>query len=121
MYGIYKSQLEKLIASSLNGQINSKSQSILNYGLSNANIGVNTQNNKTAQITLDTTAVIGPNLNITNIKKEVAGKKVGTIKSIISANPNVTSVNISFSPFWVSSAPTNLSKINIIIAKPTNK
>ncbi len=121
MYGIYKSQLEKLIATSLNGQINSKSQSILNYGLSSANIGVNTQNNKTAQITLDTTAVIGPNLNITNIKKEVAGKKVGTIKSIISANPNVTSVNISFSPFWVSSAPSNLSKINVIIAKPTNK
>ncbi len=121
MYGVHKSDLQQLIADSLKGQINSSSQSILDYGLTNANISVNSQTDKSAQLSLNTTAVIGPNLNINNIKKEAAGKKAGDIKTAISQNPNVTGVKVSVSPFWSSTAPTNTSKIKVIIAKPTNK
>jgi hypothetical protein len=121
MFGAHKSDLQNLIANSIKGQINSSTQSILDYGLSNANISVNSQTTKTAQVSLSTTAIAGPHLDIATIKKEAAGKKAGDIQSAISSNPNVTGVKVSFSPFWASSAPSNVNKINVVIAKPTNK
>ncbi|HET8992064.1 MAG TPA: hypothetical protein VFN31_03470, partial [Candidatus Saccharimonadales bacterium] len=121
MFGVHKSDLQQLIADTIKGQINTSSQSILNYGISNANISVNSQTSKSAQLSLNTTAIIGPNLNISDIKKQAAGKKQGDIKSAISQNPNVTGVKVTFSPFWASTAPSDVNKITVIIAKPTNK
>jgi hypothetical protein len=121
MFGVYKSNLQKLMANSIDNQINTSKQSILDYGLGTANFTVNSQTTKTAQVALSTTAIAGVQLNTATIKSEVAGKKAGDIKSALSNNPNVTNVTVSFSPFWVSHAPSNTSKITVDIVKPTNK
>jgi hypothetical protein len=119
MFGAHQSDLNTLIDNSVNTQIDTAKQSILNNGLSSAVFGVNNATATTAQLTLQTTAVAGPQLNVSQIKQQSAGKKSGDIQSALQSNPDVTSVSVKFSPFWVSSVPKNTSKITVNIAKPT--
>ena len=67
---------------------------------------------------MQTTVVAGPELDIAAIKKQVAGKKAGEAKDIISLNPGVTEVNVEYSPFWVSSIPKKTDKITVHIEEP---
>jgi hypothetical protein len=67
---------------------------------------------------MDATATAGPDIDTNALKKQVAGKKSGDIKSIIQDNPGVTGVDVHFSPFWISKAPSNTGKITITFAKP---
>lgn len=115
MYGVIKSDLNKLLNSTILSQ-SSGNQSILNNGLSSASYSINSS---PTSITLITTAIVGPNININQLKKEVTGQKVGEIESIIKNDPDVSSVSVKLSPFYVSKAPSP-SKITINIAKPTN-
>ena len=71
------------------------------------------------QVTLATQAEVGPNISTDQIKKEAAGKSPQAIISAVKSNPDVTSVTIRLSPFWVSSAPCCASKITVNIAKPS--
>lgn len=121
MYGVYKNDLKSMVASNVDNQINTNSQSILDYGLNSANYVVNSQSSSTAHVTMNTTAVAGPELNVNKIKSQAAGKKAGDIKSALMLNQNVTGVNVKISPFWTSNAPKNTAKIKVVIAKPTNK
>ncbi|MHB1865522.1 MAG: hypothetical protein ACYCPS_05210 [Candidatus Saccharimonadales bacterium] len=115
MYGVIKSDLTQLLNNSIQSQVNSN-QSILNNGLSTASFTVGST---PTSVTLATTAIVGPNINITTLKKEISGQKVQAIESLIKSNPNVSSVSVQLSPFYVSQAPSP-SKITINIAKPTN-
>jgi hypothetical protein len=119
MFGVYESDLNSLIDTTVDGQINTAQQSILSTGLNNANFSVVNLSSSGGQVAISTTAIAGPQLNITTIKKNAAGKRAGDIRSQIMNNPNVTNVSVSFSPFWVNSAPSNTSKITVKIAKPT--
>ena len=121
MYGIHLSDLKSIIASNIDNQINTSKQSILDYGISSASYNVSNQTAKVSQISFSTNVVAGPHLNVTSIKKQIAGQKAGNIKSDISNDPNVTGVIVKFSPFWVGSAPKNINRIDIVIEKPTKK
>jgi hypothetical protein len=116
MYGARQSDLQTLIDNSINGQINSSQQGILNDGFDNVSFTANNSSN--TNLTMATTAEVGPNINTTTIQQQAAGKKSGDISSAIKNDPNVTGVTVHFSPFWVTTAPTNLSKITVTIAKP---
>ena len=52
-----------------------------------------------------------------SIKKEIAGKKSGDVQSTIKSIPGVTDVTVKLSPFWVTTVPTDLSKVVINISK----
>ena len=117
MYGAMKSDLDALIASNVDGQINTANQIITNDGLSSATFGVVSSASGNEQVSLLTTAVVGPNISATNIKKEVAGKRSGDAQTFISQLPGVTSVKVYLSPFWVGSVPTNPSKVTVDISK----
>jgi hypothetical protein len=119
MYGVKKANLDALIANNVDSQINAAKQSIINDGLSSATITVASTSSSGEQIALQTTAVIGPDIHAVDIKKEVAGKKSGDAQSIIGQLPGVTSVSVQLSPFWVSSIPTNPSKVTVTIGKAT--
>ncbi len=115
MYGVIESDLNSLLNSNILSQVGSN-QNILNNGLSGASYTVGS--NPTS-LTLTTNAVVGPNLNVNTLKKEIVGQKAGAIESLIKANSNVSSVSVYLSPFYVSKAP-GASHITINIAKPTN-
>jgi len=119
MFGVHQSDLQTLINTQIDGQIDTSKQSILDDGLSSAVFNANNLTATTAQLTMSTKAVAGPQLNVASIKQLAAGKKAGDVKSQLTNNPDVVSVTVKFSPFWVSSVPKNTSRITVNIAKPT--
>lgn len=116
MYGAKKSDLQKLLNSNIRSQATSN-QSILNNGFSSASYSVNSSPNS---VNMQTTAIVGPNISVASIKKEAEGKKMTAVEDRIKQNPDVTSVYIKLSPFYVSTVPKNPAKIHVTIAKPTN-
>jgi hypothetical protein len=117
MFGVKSSYLATIVDSAIDKQINTASQSIINDGLTNLDFTIVNQAPTTAQVTFPETATTGPEFNLTSLKKQIEGKKAGDVRTIIGANPGVTSVNVHYSPFWVSTAPKNANKITIIIKK----
>jgi hypothetical protein len=118
MYGVRQSDLKTLLDNNITSQVSSD-QGILSDGLSNASYS-STNGSSPTDLTLQTTAEVGPNINIQTIKEQAVGKKSADIEALVKENPDVTNVNVNFSPFFVSTAPSNLSKITVNIAKPTS-
>ena len=104
---VKKDDLRKAIADELNQQVDKKKQKLSNDDvLKGANVSVQNQTGPAAAtltVTEDTTAV--PIINVAQVKSLAAGKKSGYIKTTISTWPGVKSVDVKFSPFWVSKAP----------------
>jgi cytoskeletal protein RodZ len=119
IFGVHQSDLNSLLNGNIQSQIDTAKQSILDNGLSNASFNVSAQSATGATLVVTTKAVVGPELNASAIKIAAEGQKAGAIQSQLSNNPDVTSVKVHFSPFWVSSAPKNTNRITLNIAKPT--
>ncbi len=117
MFGIKKAYLQTLLDSNIDQQIDTSKQMIISDGLSNPTIAVVNQTATTAQLTVQATATAGPKLDLVSLKQQIAGKKEGDVKTIIGGNPGVTSVSVHYSPFWVNSTPSKVSKITITIKK----
>ena len=118
MYGAKQSDIQTLLDNTIQSQIDTTKQSIQSDGLSQSAITVpNAGTGSTLDISIQTTATIGPHLNLSSLKQQIAGKPSGDIKQTIMALPGVTDVSVKFSPFWVSKAPGNASKISITFEK----
>jgi hypothetical protein len=118
MLGAKQDDLKKIIADDVNGTIDTKKQKILDYGLDGLVFGVQSQPADGAVLTMQTTAVAGPELDAESLKKQVAGKKANAARDLIKQNPGVTDVTVKYSPFWVSAVPSKTSKITVTIEKP---
>lgn len=119
MFGAKQKDLNTLVDNAVKGQIDTGKQSILDEGLSKAVFGVNNSSATSAQLTLQTTAEVGPDINTAAIQQLALGKKPADVKSQLQGNPDVTTVDVKLSPFWVSSVPKKASKVHVTIAKPT--
>ncbi len=117
MFGVKNTYLQTVVNDAINQQINTSQQSIINNGLSSAAFTVVNQSATSAQISFPTTATIGPNFDMQGLKKQIAGKKAGDVRTILDSHPGVTSATVHYSPFWVSTTPNNVSKITITIKK----
>lgn len=60
-----------------------------------------------------TNAKIGPKIDDEAIKQLAKGKRYGEVQSSIESIQGVDNVDIKFSPFWVSSVPSDTKKISI--------
>lgn len=118
MFGTKQSYLNSALDSNIHSQT-SKNQNIISNGLNQNSFKQNGVSGSADQVTLSTLATVGPNLSVSEIKKEVAGKSPKDAIAAIKNNPDVTTVSIRLSPFWVSSVPSNQSKISVKVAKPT--
>ncbi|MGH7195821.1 MAG: hypothetical protein ACREGA_03520 [Candidatus Saccharimonadales bacterium] len=121
MYGYNQNALKKLINKNVNGQIDTNKQSILDDGLAKANFSLQSETTASAQVQVQTTALVGPHLSAAKLKKQAAGKKSGAIKNLLGANPGIKNVQVKYGPFWVSSVPKNTSKITIKFIKAGSK
>lgn len=121
MYGAKEADLKKIIAFEVNKEIDESKQAIIDYGLSEATFKAQNQQGKSAMVTMQATAIAGSDLNLTEIKEKIAGKKSNDAKQIIGNYPGVTNVEVSYSPFWVSSIPKKASKITVTVEKPVVK
>lgn len=113
MFGVHQSDIQGLLDSNLNSQINTTDQAIQNDGFSSASYSVSNQSSTGAQVSMQATGTAGPHLSANSLKTQIAGKKSGDVESTISNDPGVTSVQVHLSPFWVSTVPSKLNKITI--------
>ena len=120
MFGVHKDDLKTLVEAYIEDQIDTEKQSILDDGIETAIYNIDNLSATGAQVTMNTRAVAGPDLDIDTIKREAAGKKPGVIKADLGNNPDVTSVDVELSPFWVSSVPKKTDRIKVDIAKPSS-
>jgi hypothetical protein len=117
MYGSQRKYLDQLIENDIQQQIDPSTQTILNDGLDKASFKLTTSTDTTADVSLQTTATVGPKLDTGSLKEQIKGKKSGYVKSLIGSQPGVTNVTVKLSPFWVSSVPTKAEKITITVGK----
>lgn len=121
MLGAKQGDLEKVVANTVKEKINPDKQTILNYGIAKANFTNVSQDGKNTTLTMQITAVAGPDIDTNGIKQQIAGKKTGDATKIIKGYPGVTDVEITYSPFWVHAIPGNVNKITVTIDEPQNK
>lgn len=119
MLGIKKTDLQQLITANVDSQIDKDKQKILDDGITTAQFTVRDATATSAVVGVKVKSVAGPDIDITALKKQIAGKKSGEITSSIGGLPGVTKVQVTYSPFWVTTAPTNIDKITVTVAKPT--
>lgn len=62
---------------------------------------------------VDAEGILGPDLDIENLKELLAGEHYQDAIDIIEDRPNVTRVQIDLDPFWTSSVPQNPERIDI--------
>lgn len=58
-------------------------------------------------------AKIGPKINDDEVKQLAAGKRYGDIQASLEAIQGVESVDVEYSPFWVTSTPNDVKRISV--------
>lgn len=118
LFGVHKDDLKTLIDNDVNSQIDTSKQKVQDEGIDKAVFNVANESAGGVQLTMDAKPIAGPDIDVGTITKNAEGKRAGEIKSSLEGNPGIKSVDVNLSPFWVSTAPKDKSKIKVIIAEP---
>lgn len=113
MLGVKREDLARLIDAEVSNEIDADKQTVSDNGLSDAKFGVESREDSRTTINVAALVTIGPDLDSSEIKKQVAGKKRNQTEEIVREWPDIADVQVEYSPFWVSSTPNNTSKITI--------
>lgn len=117
MIGIKKEDLQELIKNQVSSQEQGKS--ILSDGIDNATIKINDGaaglSDGQVALNINTTVVVGPDINQDSLKQQIAGKKSGEAQDILGQVSGLSDPKVDLSPFWVGRIPKNTSKITIEI------
>lgn len=71
-----------------------------------------------ANLTIQTVATLGPEIDESTLKEDIAGKKRGDIEKQIESIDGVRSVSVEYSPFWITTTPRSADKITIVFNEP---
>ena len=118
MVGVKAADLESLVAEQVKTKIDPAKQSVVDYGLADAVFTQLSTQPDGVTVGFQTTVLTGSDLKEDEIKQQVAGKKANAAEELIKAYPGVTEVDVTYSPFWVSSIPKKASKITVVIEEP---
>lgn len=114
---VKKDDLKTAIKSAFASQIDKTKQKVDDTDLlKGATITFSNQSSPTAgtlNISVDASAV--PIIDSSSVKKQVKGLKSGDIKKNLGSITGVKSVDVKYSPFWVSKVPKNDAKITVVI------
>jgi hypothetical protein len=114
---VKKSDLSQAIEDKLASQIDKTKQKLNGSFLNDADISATQTSDHSANLTVNENTTAVPIIDVASVKKQVAGKKSGDIKSALSGWAGVKSVDVKLSPFWVSKAPNKPSKIKVILTE----
>ena len=87
--------------------------SIYTDGIDNVLLSGYSKTDQTSTVNIATVGKIGPSIDEPFIKELVKGKKFGDVQSTLGSIDGVSGVDIKFSYFWVSTVPTDSSKIKV--------
>ena len=114
MTGVAKDELTAYLKDYFNAQLDDdQTQRVYDNGAGTVTFTNAQEENKTFSVNLSATAKVGPKIDDAAIKTLAKGKRFGEIQSSIEATQGVDNVDIKFSPFWVSKAPTDSDKITV--------
>lgn len=113
MTGVKYDDLKVLVEDSVKPEMEQKSLQVQDYGIDQAVFRVNKAENGKVSLTMQAQVVLGPKLDETQFKQDIAGKKKGDVQNIAKGINGVQDAEVKFSPFWVSKVPKNTDKITI--------
>lgn len=116
MLGVSASDLKSMVEAGITKQITDSKQKILDNGLSAKKLSVIEKKSIGEQkLNIETTAVIGPDIDKNAVAKETAGKRRGDIQTLLSSRAGIKDVTVKYTPFWVFQTPKSASKIVVNI------
>ncbi len=116
MLGINTEDIKKAIEEEVKSQQEEggTNQAILSDGLNAANFKILSESGDTAIVTMETTVVVGPDVDEEAIKAQIEGKKDGEAEEILNGISGFTDAQVELSPFWVNKVP-KASKVDFIV------
>lgn len=114
MLGVKEEDLKQLIDAEAKKEVDLDKQPIVDYGIKASDFKVISSRSAADQsISVQINSVAGVKIEPDAIKEEVKGKKRGEAVTIVESHPGVQSVEVNFSPPWVSKIPGNTSKVTV--------
>jgi hypothetical protein len=114
---IAKTELETFLRNELNKQIaNDKTQRIYNDGIDKIKIDGYQKTDKGATANIATVGHIGPNINKDTVINKSKGKRYGDVQAALEGINGVSSVDVKFPYFWVTTVPNDVNKIDVEFA-----
>ncbi|GAC1392376.1 MAG: hypothetical protein NVSMB46_08070 [Candidatus Saccharimonadales bacterium] len=112
LLAVKKDDVKQLIDNDIKTKIDSSKQKITNDGIAQSTVHlVDKTSAKSIKAEVQATALAGAEENVDAIKQLAAGKKKGVAVSAIQTRPGIQSVDIKYSPFWISQTPKDSKKI----------
>ena len=105
-----KTFLDAYFAQQIDGMANQK---VYSNGINDVAFTSFARNDTTMTANLAATGKYGPKIDENAIKTNAKGKRFGEIQTSIQSISGVDSVDVKFSPFWVTSAPNDENKIQV--------
>lgn len=102
--------LDAYFAQQIDGKTNQK---VYDNGIDGLTLTNPVANGESSVVTVVTNGKIGPKIDENEVKEFAKGKKAGEIKAYAESVSGVESAEVEFSPFWVTQAPGDTSKIKV--------
>ena len=114
MMAIDKQELSGFLTKSIEKEIDGKkSQKIYSNGEKDVKFAQFAESNDKFTVRITANGSVGPNIDESDIKDQVKGKKFGDIQQGIESIDGVNNVDVKFWPFWVSTVPNNPDRITV--------
>ncbi len=114
MVGVKRDDLKALLTDDIKDQIDSERQQIQDDGLDQATFTVKSSKaDGTTVLSVSTIVAVGPNIDVEQLKQNIAGQKSGEAENTVRALPGVKDVVVDLNPFWVNKVPKKTDKITI--------
>jgi hypothetical protein len=111
---IAKSELQVFLRESVAKQItDDTTQRVYDDGFEDVVLSSYLKTDLATTVNVSTTGKIGPSIDEDYVYKIVMGKKFGDIQKTLNRVDGVVGVEVDFSYFWVSTVPTDKTKVNI--------
>lgn len=112
--GVARNDLRAIYDTYTNSQIDGdKNQKIYSSGDETTAFTEFVKNDKGYAVRAQATAQVGPNIDAKALASQLVGKRAGEIQQQIELIQGVEDVEVKFSPFWVTKAPSKADKISI--------
>lgn len=112
MLGVKEDDMNSLLENEIQKVIQDETQNVRDNGLSNATYElVDTPNQAEQLLSIRSVATIGPEINVEQLKIDMAGKTRGEIEKTLEAIDGVKSVTVEYSPAWITTTPNSPDKL----------
>ncbi|MFZ1250039.1 MAG: hypothetical protein WAR37_01135 [Candidatus Microsaccharimonas sp.] len=108
-----RDDLDSYLKAVLEAKIDPATQKVYRTGIDGSTLSNFRKEGDASLATINATGSVGPEINETDIKEQVKGKRYGEVQQILQTIDGIKDVDVRFSYFWVRTVPNNTDKITI--------